>query len=89
MSLTNGVRKSAAGVVKKGQKRAMLLMAAGILVLLLTGVAWPQNDDSFNKLPVFSEALGIIEEQYLEPQDIKKLIYGSIRGIVGTLDSHS
>ncbi|MDD3581458.1 MAG: S41 family peptidase [Desulfobacca sp.] len=89
MSVTNGVRKSAAGLVRKGPNRAMLLMAAGILVLLLAGVAWPQNDDSFNKLPVFSEALSIIEEQYLETQDIKKLIYGSIRGIVGTLDSHS
>ncbi|MFP3867697.1 MAG: S41 family peptidase [Desulfobacteraceae bacterium] len=72
-----------------GWRHAGRFLAMGLILLLLGGVARAQTEDAFDKLPVFSEALSIVQDHYMEPRDIKKLIYGSIRGIVGALDSHS
>jgi carboxyl-terminal processing protease len=41
------------------------------------------------KLKVFAQALALIEDQYAQPQTTKDLVYGAIRGAVGTLDPHS
>ncbi|MGQ9921875.1 MAG: S41 family peptidase [Desulfobacca sp.] len=51
--------------------------------------AFSLTEESREKLAVFAEALGIVEENYVEPRDLKKLIYGAIRGMVSSLDSHS
>jgi carboxyl-terminal processing protease len=41
------------------------------------------------KLKVFAQALALIEDQYAQPETTKDLVYGAIRGAVGTLDPHS
>ncbi|MCX5892973.1 MAG: S41 family peptidase [Deltaproteobacteria bacterium] len=41
------------------------------------------------KLKVFTQALAIIEDQYVEPKTTKDLVYGAIHGAMGTLDPHS
>jgi len=41
------------------------------------------------KLRVLSQALALVEEQYVEPKTPKDLIYGAIQGAVSILDSHS
>jgi carboxyl-terminal processing protease len=41
------------------------------------------------KLKVLSQALSLVQEQYVEPKTPKDLIYGAIQGAVSTLDSHS
>ncbi|MBW1916625.1 MAG: S41 family peptidase [Deltaproteobacteria bacterium] len=89
MHLTIWARKAAEDWGRTERCCLSRVLATGLLLLLLTGVGWGQSEDSFDKLPVFSEALSIIKDQYVEPRDIKNLIYGSIRGVVGTLDSHS
>ena len=33
--------------------------------------------------------LGIVEDNHVDPKDTKKLIYGAIKGMVGSLDAHS
>ncbi|MEJ2672267.1 MAG: S41 family peptidase [Deltaproteobacteria bacterium] len=44
---------------------------------------------SDTKLKVFAQGLSIIEQNYPEPKTTKDLVYGAIRGAVGTLDPHS
>ncbi len=72
---------------------SLILGMAGLLWLALVAAGSdPVRADLGNspeKLKVFAEALAIIEDHYVEPKDTKNLVYGSIRGVVGSLDSHS
>ncbi len=43
----------------------------------------------YKNIEVFSEVLRKIEKNYVEETDPKDLIYGAIKGLVGTLDPHS
>lgn len=69
-----------------------LVCCSVVFVMLLC--AWehpvfPLSEDTRDQLSVFAEALGIVEENHVDPKDTKKLIYGAIKGMVGSLDSHS
>jgi carboxyl-terminal processing protease len=64
------------------------------LVLLMIFCAWGYpasslTEDTRDQLAVFAEALGIVEDNHVDPKDTKKLIYGAIKGMVGSLDAHS
>ena len=64
------------------------------LVLLMITCAWEHpasslTEDTRDQLAVFAEALGIVEDNHVEPKDTKKLIYGAIKGMVSSLDAHS
>ena len=43
----------------------------------------------YRELDVFSRVLADIENEYVEPVDEKRLVYGAIRGMLATLDPHS
>lgn len=43
----------------------------------------------YKNIEIFTEALRQIQENYVEPVDSRKLIYGAIRGMVQGLDPHS
>ena len=47
------------------------------------------NNDIYKNIEVFTEVLRQIEDNYVEPQDSQKLIYGAIKGMVQSLDPHS
>ena len=47
------------------------------------------TSDVYKNIEVFTEVLRQIEENYVEPQDSQKLIYGAIKGMVQSLDPHS
>jgi carboxyl-terminal processing protease len=64
------------------------------VVLFMLLCAWERpvfslSEDTRDQLSVFAEALGIVEDNHVDPKDTKKLIYGAIKGMVGSLDSHS
>jgi len=64
------------------------------LVLVLIFCAWERpafslTEDTRDQLSVFAEALGIVEDNHVEPKDTKKLIYGAIKGMTSSLDAHS
>ena len=64
------------------------------LVFLMIFCAWEHpasslTEDTRDQLAVFAEALGIVEDNHVEPKDTKKLIYGAIKGMVSSLDAHS
>jgi len=47
------------------------------------------DSETYEKLKVFSEALSIVQANYVEEVDDTKLIYGAIRGMLSDLDPHS
>jgi len=57
---------------------------SGVRQHLLAG-----TDKAYEELKVFSDVLDIIEKDFVDPVDSKKLIHGAIRGMIGSLDPHS
>ncbi|MBW2023237.1 MAG: S41 family peptidase [Deltaproteobacteria bacterium] len=47
------------------------------------------TEEPYPDLEIFTEVLRQIQENYVEPQDSKKLIYGAVKGMVQSLDPHS
>jgi carboxyl-terminal processing protease len=63
-----------------------------VLILVVCALGHPAfslTEDTRDQLAVFAEALGIIEENSVDPKDTKKLIYGAIKGMTNSLDPHS
>jgi carboxyl-terminal processing protease len=48
-----------------------------------------RSDEVYEKLKIFSEVLSIIQKNYVEETTSENLIYGSINGMLRTLDPHS
>ena len=46
-------------------------------------------EEVYEELKVFTEAISIVRKNYVEEVDPKDLIYGAIKGMVGSLDPHS
>jgi carboxyl-terminal processing protease len=77
----------------KTNKKTILVLAA--LVLLLTG--WSslraktteENPDVYQYLRLFSDVLNIVQDNYVDKVDLKKLMYGAVSGMLRELDPHS
>jgi|WetSurMetagenome_2_1015567.scaffolds.fasta_scaffold05458_1 carboxyl-terminal processing protease len=77
----------------KKNKKAIFALAA--LLLLLTG--WSslkaktgdENPDVYQYLRLFSDVLNIVQDNYVEKIDLKKLMYGAVSGMLRELDPHS
>ncbi len=71
--------------------------AAGVAFTLAAGAiaAGPhagqkgKTKTKFEKLDVFARVLSYVESNYVEEIDERKLVYGSVKGMVRTLDPHS
>jgi len=48
-----------------------------------------QKDELFRKVELFSDALAIIEADYVDEVSPKDLIYGALKGMLSSLDPHS
>jgi carboxyl-terminal processing protease len=77
----------------KKNKKAVLALA--VFMLLLTG--WSslkaktgeENPDVYQYLRLFSDVLNIVQDNYVEKIDLKKLMYGAVSGMLRELDPHS
>jgi carboxyl-terminal processing protease len=78
--------------------RKRLSLNIAILCILIPGIFFlgsrinnvkADTNDIYKNVEVFTEVLNLVEENYVEPQDIQKLIYGAIKGMVQSLDPHS
>jgi len=69
------------------------LVCLAVVFFLVFGVwersALALSETTRDQLMVFAEALSIIEDNHVDPKDTKQLIYGAIKGMVTSLDSHS
>lgn len=68
---------------------ACLLIAGSVYVNGYSRNVTAGTSDVYENIEVFAEVLRQIEENYVEPQDPQKLIYGAIKGMVQSLDPHS
>jgi len=62
----------------------VLMVAAGGSKEVCAG-----TEEAYKNIEVLTEVLRKIEKNYVEGADPQKLIYGAIKGMVGTLDPHS
>ncbi len=55
----------------------------------ITSAVEAKPADKYEKLSLFTKVLHILETTYVEDVDVKKLIYGGIKGMLEELDPHS
>jgi len=76
-------------------KATLYVASALTLIILLTfagdgskGVC-ADTEEVYKNIEVLTEVLRRIEKNYVEDTEAKQLVYGAIKGMVGTLDPHS
>lgn len=82
---------------KRMTGKRIILIAALIFAVASTGILigrWTISSvdaemNGYDELRVFSEALSIVRKNYVEDSKPKDLIYGAIKGMLGSLDPHS
>lgn len=47
------------------------------------------SDSTYESLKIYTDVLGIVQENYTEPVDTREIVYDSIKGMVKGLDPHS
>ena len=52
-------------------------------------LAIAKEDNTYHHLKLFTQVLDLVERDYVEPVEPKKLIYGAIQGMLSSLDPHS
>ena len=67
---------------------ALALLVAGMSVSPVANLAASETS-AYSELRAFSEVLSLVEENYVNKVDAKKLIRGAIRGMLRTLDPHT
>ena len=75
----------------KINKRKFLGLA---LIVLLTGILIGQGlaqakPETYEDLKLFTQALELVKNKYVEDPKTRELIYGAIRGMLSSLDPHS
>jgi len=63
-------------------------MAAGLAASPL-GITAAREDSAYSELRTFTEVLSLVEENYVNQIEPKKLIQGAIHGMLRTLDPHT
>jgi len=67
-------------------------VVAGTLVLhggLLQAKRAVSDDELYKQLELFSDALSLVQADYVEQPEAKQLIYGALKGMLSTLDPYS
>lgn len=77
----------------KRQKKVIVLLAGFAFLFLgwssLTAKTGGDNPDIYQYLKLFSDVLTIVQDNYVEKVDPKKLMYGAVSGMLHELDPHS
>ncbi len=79
------------GDMIKINKRKFLGLAIIVLVIgIVIGQGLVQaKSDTYDDLKLFSQALELVKNKYVEDPNSRDLIYGAIRGMLASLDPHS
>ena len=79
----------------KKKHHVKLLIVAVLAVILWTVAAGfdrdlsASNEETYKGLKLFSDVIEIVEKNYVDPVETKKLIQKAIQGMVHSLDPHS
>ncbi|HSA31994.1 MAG TPA: PDZ domain-containing protein, partial [Candidatus Omnitrophota bacterium] len=76
------------------RKRLVTILAVGFVFLALTTIAFSQiaktaAADIYSQIELFTYALTTIQTEYVDEKTPQDLIYGSLRGMLSSLDAHS
>jgi carboxyl-terminal processing protease len=78
---------------KKGIKFALLVVAVATLILVIGfGSQYrcsAEGESGYESIQLFTDVLKIVQTNYVEDVDTKKLVYGAINGMLASLDPHS
>ena len=69
----------------RGLRMIFILM----VTLQMVPVALAKNNGMYERLKLFADAIEVIQREYAEEVDSQKLIYGALKGMLGSLDPHS
>ncbi len=69
----------------------LLFVGLGGFVLgsLSSGVTLAYAKERYSDLQIFTKVLNLVQQYYVEEVDIKKLIYGGVKGMLQELDPHT
>jgi carboxyl-terminal processing protease len=67
----------------------ILLFIFSIKIISLSSIDRKKRDELYQKIELFSSALGIVETDYVDEVSYKDLIYGALKGMLSSLDAHS
>lgn len=76
-------------------KKKIIFLAAGLITCLSIATfifarqAQSKKDDLYEQIELFANAVGIIRNDYVDEVKSKDLIYGALKGMLMSLDSHS
>ncbi|MBN2332088.1 MAG: S41 family peptidase [Deltaproteobacteria bacterium] len=81
----------------KHNRGKSLLLAVGLMVLVMVALNTLMGSSSvareadvpYEDIKRYTDALSLVQQHYVEPVDVKKLVYGSIKGMLSDLDPHS
>ena len=68
---------------------AVLVFLGYLSAVAISGIEVQKNDDFYREIELFSYALSAIKSEYVEEPKAKDLIYGALKGMLGSLDAHS
>lgn len=71
--------------------KKLFLSVTVVSVLSITWVSYKTfaASDRYLNLQIFAKVLNIVQQYYVEPVDMQKLIYGGIKGMLKELDPHT
>lgn len=80
--------------MNRSSKKIILIIFSICTVLSVSTLAISQidpktKDELYSQIELFSYALTTIQSEYVDEQKPKDLIYGSLKGMLGSLDPHS
>ena len=74
-------------------KQGLFFILAAALLSIFTGAVMakrlPFQGESYENLKIFTEVLSYVEANYVQEVESEKLVYGAIRGMLRSLDTHS
>ena len=78
-------------MISKSRGRTVAVFLAGFLFASATfGIRHAAGDETtYQKIEIFSKVLHYVQTTYVEPIDQRQLMYGAIKGMLGTLDPHT
>ena len=78
---------------RKGRKIALLVAVVSALIVVIgVGVQHrcaAEGGSDYESIELFTDVLKIVQKNYVEEVDTKKLVYGAINGMLSSLDPHS
>ena len=82
------LRTPGPGWLRSSRRLGLILLALGLAAYLLLP-AWAAPTSNYDSLRLYTEALFEVSQKYVWPKNEEDLIYGSLRGMMNSLDSDS